>query len=304
MKRIDKYIEKNIKDVTNKNIVITGANSGIGFESMMVLAKKGANVIMACRSLKRAQNAKDKVLKEYPNALIDIIEYDQSSFESIDNFINNLFKKYSKIDVLVCNAGIFHPEKGLKTKDGYPLTIGTNYIGLFYLLENIKNRLGNTKIIIVSSVVYRYTKYKDYKFLLEENTSVFNQYKLSKTAITNYFYYLSQNTNLNIYMMHPGVSSTNIFSNPNVSYWKWFKSLAKWVMSVVVHSPKKAALGISLLASKDYPNHTFLGPRGIGQISGYPKVIKLKNSGKKYANELYINTKKAIEGGNKYAKCE
>lgn len=304
MKRIDKYIEKNIKDVTNKNIVITGANSGIGFESMMVLAKKGANVIMACRSLKRAQNAKEKVLKEYPNALIDIIEYDQSSFESIDNFINNLFKKYSKIDVLVCNAGIFHPEKGLKTKDGYPLTIGTNYIGLFYLLENIKNRLGNTKIIIVSSVVYRYTKYKDYKFLLEENTSVFNQYKLSKTAITNYFYYLSQNTNLNIYMMHPGVSSTNIFSNPNVSYWKWFKSLAKWVMSFVVHSPKKAALGISLLASKDYPNHTFLGPRGIGQISGYPKVIKLKNSGKKYANELYINTKKAIERGNKYAKCE
>ena len=90
MKRIDKYIEKNIKDVTNKNIVITGANSGIGFESMMVLAKKGANVIMACRSLKRAQNAKEKVLKEYPNALIDIIEYDQSSFESIDNFINNL----------------------------------------------------------------------------------------------------------------------------------------------------------------------------------------------------------------------
>ena len=304
MKRIDKYIEKNIKDVTNKNIVITGANSGIGFESMMVLAKKGANVIMACRSLKRAQNAKEKVLKEYPNALIDIIEYDQSSFESIDNFINNLFKKYSKIDVLICNAGIFHPEKGLKTKDGYPLTIGTNYIGLFYLLENIKNRLANTKIIIVSSIVYRYTKYKDYKFLLEENTSVFNQYKLSKTAITNYFYYLSQNTNLNIYMMHPGVSSTNIFSNPNVSYWKWFKSLAKWVMSFVVHSPKKAALGISLLASKDYPNHTFLGPRGIGQISGYPKIIKLKNSGKKYANELYINTKKAIEGGNKYVKCK
>ena len=211
MKRIDKYIEKNIKDVNNKNIVITGANSGIGFESMMVLAKKGANVIMACRSLKRAQNAKEKVLKDCPNALIDIIQYDQSSFESIDNFINNLFKKYSKIDVLVCNAGIFHPEKGLKTKDGYPLTIGTNYIGLFYLLENIKNRLSNTKIIIVSSIVYRYTKYKDYKFLLEENTSAFNQYKLSKTAITNYFYYLSQNTNLNIYMMHPGVSSTNIF---------------------------------------------------------------------------------------------
>lgn len=304
MKRIDKYIEKNIKDVTNKNIVITGANSGIGFESMMVLAKKGANVIMACRSLKRAQNAKEKVLKEYPNALIDIIEYDQSSFESIDNFITNLFKKYSKIDVLVCNAGIFHPEKGLKTKDGYPLTIGTNYIGLFYLLENIKNRLSNTKIIIVSSIVYRYTKYKDYKFLLEENSSTFNQYKLSKTAITNYFYYLSQNTNSNIYMMHPGVSSTNIFSNPNVSYWKWFKSLAKWVMSFVVHSPKKAALGISLLASKDYPNHTFLGPRGIGQISGYPKIIKLKNSGKKYANELYTNTKKAIEGGNKYVKCK
>ena len=96
MKKIDHFISHKINDCNNKTVVITGANSGLGFETAKVLASKGAHIIMACRSFERANKAKQNIISEYPNSRIDILEYDQSSFSSIDNFIVQL-KKVSKI---------------------------------------------------------------------------------------------------------------------------------------------------------------------------------------------------------------
>lgn len=291
--KISNYINS-IPNCQNKIIAITGANSGIGFEAMKILAAKGAQIIMACRNLKRAEDAKNKALSDIPNAKIDILIYDQSSFLSIDNFIKVLQEKYSHIDYLVCNAGIYHPKKNQKTIDGYPLTIGTNYLGLFYLIENLKSYLVGTKIIFVNSLVYNRIKRFKYEELSTETTSIFNQYCFSKLAITNYFYYLSKSTDLNIYLMHPGVSSTNIFTSPTSSYKNWFKKLAKVVLPLFVHSPTKACLGIVNLCAKDYPNHTFLAPRGLKHISGYPKVCHLNKKRVKFADEFYRESYKLV----------
>ncbi len=291
--KISKYINS-IPNCQNKIITITGANSGIGFEAMKILAAKGAQIIMACRSLKRAEEARSKVLIVVPTAKIDILIYDQSSIRSIDNFITNLIEKYPHIDYLVCNAGIFHPQKNQKTIDGYPLTIGTNYLGLFYLIENLKSYLSNTKIIFVNSLVYKRIKNPNYKDLSYETTSAFYQYCFSKWAITNYFYYLSKNTNLNVFLMHPGVSSTNIFTSTTSSYKNWFKKLAKVVLPLFVHSPTKACLGIVNLCANNYPNHTFLAPQGFKNIRGYPKVCHLNKKRVKFASEFYSESYKLI----------
>lgn len=298
MKKIERFIKEKINDCKNKTIVITGANSGIGYESMCVLAKKGANIIMACRSIERASKAREKLCKEYQKAQIEILEYDQSSKKSIKNFIINLTSKYKKIDGLILNAGIYHPKYGLKTNDGYPLTIGTNYLGLVYLIEHLKDYLKNTKIVFVSSIVYKNPKIKNYDFLVEEKYNAMKQYALSKCAVTNYFAYLCSHSDLQLYMMHPGVSSTNIFSSNTSSYRQWFKKLAKSVLPLFVHSPKKASLGMSLLIANDYGNHTFLGPRGIGQISGYPHIIKLRKNGYKYQDDLYTKTMQVLKDGD------
>jgi len=301
--KISNYINS-IPTCQNKIIVITGANSGIGFETMKILAAKGAQIIMACRSRKRAEEAKNKVLSIVSKAKIDILLYDQSSFHSIDNFMRNLQEKYSHVDYLVCNAGIYHPQKNQKTIDGYPLTIGTNYLGLFYLIENLKLYLVNTKIIFVNSLVYERIKRPIINGLTQETTYIFNQYCFSKWAITNYFYYLSNNTNLNIYLMHPGVSSTNIFTSNTSSYKNWFKKLAKIVLPLFVHSPKKACLGIVNLCAKSYPNHTFLAPRGLKHISGYPKICHLNKKRVKYANEFYQESYKLIMKEEQNVNCK
>lgn len=305
MKKIDKYIQEKIKDCDNKVIVITGANSGLGFESMKVLASKNAHIIMACRSFERANKAREKVIEEYPKSKIDILEYDQSSFASIDNFIVKLKDTYPHIDALICNAGIFHPEIGRTTKDNFPLTIGTNYLGLFYLVEKLRDDyLKDSKLILVSSIVYKYVKISNYDFLTKENYKAFKQYSLSKLCIARYYEYLKNNTNLNVYLMHPGVSGTNIFTSPTSSYKRWFKNLANKLLPLVVHSPKKAALGISLLSANDYANHTFLGPRGPFEISGYPKILNLRKNGRLDSEILYQETKKAIKDGANYVECK
>lgn len=301
--KISNYINS-IPNCQDKIIAITGANSGIGFEAMKILAAKGAQIIMACRSLKRAEDARSKVLNVAPNAKIDILLYDQSSFVSIDNFMRDLQEKYQHIDYLVCNAGIYHPQKNQKTIDGYPLTIGTNYLGLFYLIENLKSYLVDTKIIFVNSLVYTRIKRFKYEALTQETTSIFNQYCFSKWAITNYFYYLSKNTNLNIYLMHPGVSSTNIFTSTTSSYKNWFKKLAKVVLPWFVHSPTKACLGIVNLCANDYPNHTFLAPRGLKHISGYPKICHINKKRVKFANDFYQESYKLVIKEEQNVNCK
>lgn len=305
MKKIDRYIKEKINNCHNKIVVITGANSGIGYETMKVLASKGAHIVMACRSIERATKAKNNVLSEFPNSQIDILEFDQSSFKSIDNFIKNLKNAYPHIDVLICNAGIYHPKEGQITEDNFPLTIGTNYLGLFYLVEKLRDGyLNDTKLILVSSIVYKYAKIKDYKFLKEENYKAFKQYSISKLCIARYFEYLKNNTDLNVYLMHPGISATNIFTSPTSSYKRLFKNLANKLLPLLVHSPKKAALSLSLLSANEYKNHTFLGPRGPFEISGYPRVLKLRKNGRKNAEILYQKTKNAIKDGVNYVECK
>ena len=90
-----KWLDENISDLSNKNIIITGANSGIGFYTTLCLVYKGANVIMACRNLNKANKAKEDILKVVTNAKLDIIQLDLSDFNSIENFNKVLREKYS-----------------------------------------------------------------------------------------------------------------------------------------------------------------------------------------------------------------
>ncbi|MDR1697400.1 MAG: SDR family NAD(P)-dependent oxidoreductase, partial [Erysipelotrichaceae bacterium] len=130
---IRRYLDQKINSLEETIIVITGANSGIGLSLTKECVYKGAKVIMACRSLKRAESAREQILEEYPKAKLDIMIYDQASFESIKAFATLLMTKYPKINAFVFNAGIFAPKSNVKTQEGYDLTIGTNYLGTFYL---------------------------------------------------------------------------------------------------------------------------------------------------------------------------
>ncbi len=294
--RVKKWIAKNINSMEGKTVLITGANSGIGFECARICASKGASIIFACRSLMRAEMAINKLKQEIPAAETNIIAYDQSSFKSINQFVCEIRNKFKKIDVTIINAGIYHPAPLQVTEDNLPLTIGVNYFGALYMISNLLPFLETNKdgkIIIVSSLTYRFAKYKDYSFLTSEDKNTSKSYGLSKLAITKLFVYLSEKSKIKVYQMHPGISSTNIFSSTNNNFPKWFQKLAHMFLPLFTHSPEKACLGIVDLAANNYENGTYLGPRGFLGIYGYPIRKKIPKKIYKDVNQ-FIDYSNAI----------
>ena len=285
--KYSKWLDKHIQDLKNNTIVVTGANSGLGFECCRALLYKKANIIMACRNLEKANIAKDILINEFPNSNIEVYQLDISSFISIHNFVNNI--NLNNIDVLINNAGIYHQNKDSKTKDNIELTIGNNYFGMFYLNKLIEEKIKDKKIKIinVTSLTAKYSKLDLNDLGLEKVNNRNSLYAKSKLAISSYTLAKQQeNTNIKYYLTHPGISATNIINN----FPKWFKILGNAFMKIVFHSPEKACL--SLLAPLSNLEGNNFGPRVL-QINGYPKKIK-------YSKKIRKLSKDIIEKSNQY----
>lgn len=143
-------------DFNGKNVIITGANSGIGYESAKALAKVGAHVILACRSESKAKEAMAKIKSEVPKASLEFGALDLASFRSIENFVKNL--KVDQIDLLVNNAGVITSEYKT-TPQGHELTAGVNHFGHFYLTKLLLPLLlkAKARVVILSSESHRQT---------------------------------------------------------------------------------------------------------------------------------------------------
>ena len=285
--KYSKWIDKHIQDLRDKTIIVTGANSGLGFECCRALLYKKANIIMACRNLEKANIAKDILINEFPNSNIEVYQLDISSFISIHNFVNNI--NLNNIDVLINNAGIYHQKKDSKTKDKIELTIGTNYFGMFYLNKLIEEKIKDRqiKIINVTSLTAKYSRLDLNDLGLEKVKNRNSLYAKSKLAISSYTLAKQQeNTNMKYYLTHPGISATNIINN----FPKWFKILGNVFMKIVFHSPEKACL--SLLAPLSNLEGNNFGPRVL-QINGYPKKIKYSKKTRKLSKDI-------IEKSNQY----
>ena len=194
-KKIDKWIEKNFNaNLENKTILITGANSGIGFEVAKYCALFKAKVIMAVRNIKRGENAKNKILELYPDANICLMQLDLASFDSIKKFTNEIIVNNIDIDVFYNNAGILNMPNQ-KTQDGFELVMGTNFIGTYFLnellLEYFKSLNHEVKVILTSSIAMYFANIKYDDFFLEKKYKSFKIYANSKLAVTHYFLHLN-----------------------------------------------------------------------------------------------------------------
>ncbi len=154
------WTTENIPDLTGKVIVITGGNSGIGFEAAKEFARKGAQSILACRSMDKAQAALDLITKEIPEAKAEIMHLDLTSLESVSKFAEEFKTKYSRLDVLLNNAGIMMVPYG-KTEDGFERQLGTNHLGHFALtglLVDLILKTPEARIVNVSSTGHRFPR--------------------------------------------------------------------------------------------------------------------------------------------------
>lgn len=290
MKYLD-YVEKNLPSLEGKKFLVTGANSGLGFSACKTFLMKGASVIMACRNLERANKAKENLLKIVPNGQIDIVQFDQADKESIDQLPKQL-EKYEYIDAVVLNAGIFHPGKNLFTKQGYSLTVGTNFIGLYFAVQALKEMIEERKIkrlVLVSSVVTHFGRSKHYeRYFRKYHRSSFKQYSVSKRMIYEYGLYLSSALygQTEVTLCHPGLASTNIVGGEATSFSKRFQHLGKKFLHKFGNSADKSSLCLVEASIKSPANLGYFYPKHLFHIRGIPKEKRLHLNEKKYARLL------------------
>lgn len=279
------YIDANVEDLTGKIVVITGANSGIGFSATRYLAYKHAKVVMACRNEEKVQKAIKKIKSDVPYADLEYIYYNQASVLDIESFANELEKRHPRIDAFVLNAGVYHPKRGSMTKDGLPLTVGTNFFGIYYLVHCLKTYLlksEGVRLIMVGSILHIMGKTKKIReYIRKERKSTVHQYCVSKKMLQTFEHALSQEFQNQVIVtsMHPGVAATGIITEKNSAYPKFIASIGNQFLRLFANNSDKASLGIVLLVGKkDIKDGDYLVPRGLGHLVGFPKKVKMPKS--------------------------
>lgn len=274
-----------IKDITNqknKNIFITGATSGIGFEASSKLAKLDANVYILARNKQKALNCIDKIKKEYPLAKIYYLGLDVSSIKSINDFLIEFKKLNIKIDVLILNAGVYNIAKLELTVDGFERQLMTNYLGHFILANSLLEYMNdNSRIITLSSISHTWdTIHFDNLNLIGEYSPI-KAYAQSKLAALMFAIKLNnnlKNSNKNIIAasVHPGISNTGL-TRCGDTRGKISKFFNKLGFLIAGQSAKKGAWCILFAAtSVDLEGGKYYGPKGLKGSRG--KILDAKIS--------------------------
>ncbi|XP_044269838.1 retinol dehydrogenase 11-like isoform X2 [Tribolium madens] len=231
-------------------VVITGANSGIGFEVAKELASRNAMVVLACRKLNSAKEAIERIEQQFKRKLkMRAMEVDLASLLSIKQFASNVQKLYPEIHVLVNNAGIAYPktEKHF-TKDGFEIHFGVNHLGHFYLtnllLDKLKKSTSSRIIIVTSSLLEKGTI--DLKNL-ESGKNLYANSKLANAYFCKELSKRIKDTGVSVYGVCPGWVYTALFRHS--IRWYHYIMVAP-IAYFFIRSPKQGAQTVIYCASE------------------------------------------------------
>ena len=217
----DRWTVDSIPDQSGKTIIVTGANSGIGYEAALALAKKGANVVLACRSPERSQAAADRIRAAAPKANLELAPLDLSSLRSVRSFAEWFQRTHERLDVLVNNAGVMAIPRQL-TEDGFELQLATNHLGHFALTGLLLGRMltsanagAPSRIVNVSSMVHTIGRFDWSDLQMERRYSKWLAYGRSKLANLLFTYELARRLEARgapviAVACHPGYAATNL----------------------------------------------------------------------------------------------
>ena len=198
-----------------KTVIITGANTGIGKETAIDLARRGARVILACRSVERGEKAAVEVRERSGNENAVFRQLDLSSLASVRQFSAKILEEEPRIDILINNAGVMMCPYS-KTADGFEMQFGTNHLGHFLLTNLLLDRIKEApsgRIINVSSLAYRFGKINFDDLNSQQSyseTGAYSQSKLANILFTRSLAKRLEGTNVTANCLHPGAVATEL----------------------------------------------------------------------------------------------
>jgi NAD(P)-dependent dehydrogenase (short-subunit alcohol dehydrogenase family) len=267
-----KWTTADIPDQTGRVAVITGANTGLGYETALALAEHGAHVVLAVRNLDKGKDAAARITANNPHAEVALQELDLTSLESVRAAARQLRSDHDHIDLLINNAGVMMTPKST-TKDGFELQFGTNHLGHFAFTGLLLDRVlpvPGSRVVTVSSIGHRVGRIRFDDLQSERSYGRMRAYGRSKLANLLFTYELERRlVGLNTIAVaaHPGSSSSELSRNVPPLVQALFTPLELQGADMGALPTLRAATDPGVLGGQ------YFGPDGFAEMRGYPKVV-------------------------------
>ena len=272
------WTERNVPDQSGRLAIITGSNTGLGFDNARALAARGAKVVLAVRDTAKGEAAAARIRELTPGAQVTVQKLDLGSLASVKEAAAEMAGAYPRIDLLINNAGVMYPPKSTTT-DGFELQFGTNHLGHFALTGLLlKNLLGveGSRVVVVASIAHKIKAMIDFDDLQWEKRSYDRvaSYGQSKLANLMFAYDLQRKlaaakAKTIAVAAHPGVAATELsrhvpgYQLPGVA----------WLFGRILNTSEQGALA-TLRAATDpsVQGGQYWGPDGFREMRGYPEL--------------------------------
>ena len=273
--RRSQWTTADIPDQTGRTAVITGANTGLGYETAAALAATRAHVVLAVRNLDKGKEAADRIVAATPGASVAVQELDLTSLESVRAAADQVRSQHDTIDLLINNAGVMFTPKAT-TKDGFELQFGTNHLGHFAFTGLLLDRLlavEGSRVVTVSSMGHRFVsgiRFDDLQWEHEySRIGAYGQAKLANLLITYELQRRLRGTSTIAVAAHPGGSRTELTRNlPPVV------SAASRLLEPTFQGADMGSLPTLRAATDpDVLGGQYYGPDGFAELRGYPKIV-------------------------------
>lgn len=276
------WTQKNMPDLRAKVIVVTGANSGLGYECSRTFAEKGGTVVMAVRTLAKGEKAKSDILKNHPKALLDVMQLDMGDLRSVRQFADAFKAKYDRLDILMNNAGVMAIPRQ-ETADGFEMQLGVNHLGHFALtglLLDIIVKTPQVRIHNVTSTANYFGKINFDDLMSEQSYGRWAAYGQSKLANVFFTFELQKRLTAAGYdtitnTSHPGYVVSNLQANSVAQSETQFEAFMYRVMRPFMAQDIRIGVLPMLYGSTatNAKGGAFYGPRWLN-MRGYPAEKK------------------------------
>jgi NAD(P)-dependent dehydrogenase (short-subunit alcohol dehydrogenase family) len=268
-----KWTTEQILDQSGKIVIVTGANSGIGYEASAAMAHKGAKVILACRSQDKGKAAVAKIEEQDPKGEVILMQLDLADLGSVARFADDILSEYEGLDILINNAGVMAiPYQ--QTADGFEMQFGTNHLGHFALtgrLLPLLQKTSGSRVVTVSSYAHIIGKINFDDINSEKSYQKWLAYGQSKLANILFAYELQRRTAKNgnnpiSIAVHPGYAATNLQRS---------SSFFSFANKFIAQSQEMGALPTLYAATHpDIRGGEYVGPDGFFEQRGYPHITR------------------------------